>query len=835
MAGENELLEILKNSNAKLRFIQLAGHIKNNNSLIMRDFDNRKTIFHLLAESKAFDFLMHLLNYIEAPLINRALLKDYKGKTILHYCLDQPEVSQEFLSYICKKLPTLVNEKDNIGQLPLHYGAITGDVASLDRLIKANNANVNIKDEFGNTPLHYAVISGNIKAISILQAVPGLRYDLKNKKGDSVISLAKNNPDILAVLGARNLSVPTLENLNKLSKEFSIMPSSARKTSPTSVQALNEEKRRLTPRNETYSPRKKAEKTQDKQKQKQMSEDGLVDALNQYTKIAATVNYVQDREAQLKEMFRYFQTLCLEQYFQQDSKFRLFIISLKTRPWILTDILSMLSAEIQQQYENLTHKLDALVDECTLRIHSIELSGEKSSLDTIPLSRLSKKEDFTLKDLFTYIIQNETTVEDGLLKAVLLTYNFEACLLELANLMGVLSPEERGIVYYIVFKMTLLQLTAFESSLDKLKIQVSVIRQLSKLYELPDTFNEIFIDSFFDRFFKFGAEFFNQQLLKNYNFLLNKQVQKTENLLNFDALIDEALKKPSHTREVHILKVVHELRCQSQLFYKKTSLCELYAYCFSKAKEPLKKTEALEAEAMRINRLANYFVAKIFEKNHADGVEGLKNAVIFMIQLATYLCPVEQGAYPDLNSVLMIAGVLGDASISRLFTLFELGKEYSAMYKKIEQIVDPVGNYKNLNNIYDSIVHSIPYIGQTKSELIRIADKTEHFYKQLHLFAKATEGLQKIYRTSAFLFLSPFSSIDTVIHSKYPMMSEDDKWEKSLVIRPLRTGRSASVYKSGSSGSLKLFSRKKTDSPRSWANKSSDSSSEGFSIVSSTP
>jgi hypothetical protein len=71
----------------------------------------------------------------------------------------------------------------------------TGNINTVQRLIKNEDININQTDEYGDTPLIYAVrhnMTEIIKFLLLLEA----DYFIKNKKGESVFSLEKGK-DIL--------------------------------------------------------------------------------------------------------------------------------------------------------------------------------------------------------------------------------------------------------------------------------------------------------------------------------------------------------------------------------------------------------------------------------------------------------------------------------------------------------------------------------------------------------------------------------------------------------------------------------------------------------------
>jgi ankyrin repeat protein len=76
------------------------------------------------------------------------------GRTILHE-LAMYGTDEEHYNYLVN-LGANIHQKDNLGETPLHFAALSGSASDVRFLID-NGADVNAHDNQGNTPLHHVV------------------------------------------------------------------------------------------------------------------------------------------------------------------------------------------------------------------------------------------------------------------------------------------------------------------------------------------------------------------------------------------------------------------------------------------------------------------------------------------------------------------------------------------------------------------------------------------------------------------------------------------------------------------------------------------------------
>jgi len=105
---------------------------------------------------------------------------DLFGNTMLHQCFGNNKVDLNYVSFLLKTYPELVETKNQFGRLPLHYALdkIQVDYAALKLLLQYYSEGVNEKDEKHQTPYDIAVRWNHAKYIkkAILECNPQLDW-----------------------------------------------------------------------------------------------------------------------------------------------------------------------------------------------------------------------------------------------------------------------------------------------------------------------------------------------------------------------------------------------------------------------------------------------------------------------------------------------------------------------------------------------------------------------------------------------------------------------------------------------------------------------------------
>jgi len=85
-----------------------------------------------------------------------------------------------------------VNERDDLGNTPLHLAAAGGHVNVCMALLKESSIDVNAQNDVGKTPLHEAVWRNNETVVKFLVETAKAKYDIPDKDGHVARDLARN-------------------------------------------------------------------------------------------------------------------------------------------------------------------------------------------------------------------------------------------------------------------------------------------------------------------------------------------------------------------------------------------------------------------------------------------------------------------------------------------------------------------------------------------------------------------------------------------------------------------------------------------------------------------
>lgn len=84
-----------------------------------------------------------------------------------------------------------VNDRDPVGDTPLHVAAVWGDV-KVGKLLLEAGADPNVHGEYGYTPLHEAALRGNADFVKLLLA-NGASKELRNEDGQTPMDLVEQS------------------------------------------------------------------------------------------------------------------------------------------------------------------------------------------------------------------------------------------------------------------------------------------------------------------------------------------------------------------------------------------------------------------------------------------------------------------------------------------------------------------------------------------------------------------------------------------------------------------------------------------------------------------
>lgn len=137
--------------------------------------------------------------------------KEFPGRPPLHIvCANYESLHPSLVEMLLTKPDILINEKDNMGQTPLHiacdsdyYEHNTGKNyvwRLVEILIEALSSNrsifINEKDNSGRTPLHIACANRNCSVVEILLKTPNILINLEDNEGKTPIQLINENDNL---------------------------------------------------------------------------------------------------------------------------------------------------------------------------------------------------------------------------------------------------------------------------------------------------------------------------------------------------------------------------------------------------------------------------------------------------------------------------------------------------------------------------------------------------------------------------------------------------------------------------------------------------------------
>lgn len=93
------------------------------------------------------------------------------------------------------KIINLLNVQDKDGITALHLSGNAKESGPIKALLAVEGININaIDNNLGQTPLHFAVIKGNVKIVDSLLRANGINKNIEDKKGKKPIDLLPNKP-----------------------------------------------------------------------------------------------------------------------------------------------------------------------------------------------------------------------------------------------------------------------------------------------------------------------------------------------------------------------------------------------------------------------------------------------------------------------------------------------------------------------------------------------------------------------------------------------------------------------------------------------------------------
>jgi hypothetical protein len=204
----------------------------------------------------------------------------------------------------------------------------------------------------------------------------------------------------------------------------------------------------------------------------------------------------------------------------------------------------------------------------------------------------------------------------------------------------------------------------------------------------------------------------NPLLLSNVRLLSNWLEHRNFNglRLSIKSLFELAISKPENERSEEVTLIVTALINYTRSFFRHLSLKELQVEGWSNPNI----APNIVSFTKFFNQFNIFLITLIIGKPFDQAVSVLK----LLVQIMQELCPLSGGNQPDLQSLMLISSVLNDIKISRLHRYFDvLTPKEKGIIEEVNRLVDSKQNYKNMRELRQTFIESLPFLGITQAEL----------------------------------------------------------------------------------------------------------------------
>lgn len=229
---------------------------------------------------------------------------------------------------------------------------------------------------------------------------------------------------------------------------------------------------------------------------------------------------------------------------------------------------------------------------------------------------------------------------------------------------------------------------------------------------------------------------------------------------SFEALLDQALKKPVKHRQEEVRIIARELFNVSRHYYQQQPLQEL-------AQNNADERVHTNAFIAYFNRLNTILVKKILEQPKAK----LHTALTLLPQIADALCDLsEENAYADLTGLMLIFSVISRSPIARLTQYWDkLSKRDATIVHELEILCTLEGNFRNLRILENTVSTALPCISIVLRDLIFAQEGNEHKEQRLHFQGKILSKIQRTQQQQAFKPVLFYSDLPTLMLNDSPI------------------------------------------------------------------
>ncbi|MDR0633022.1 MAG: ankyrin repeat domain-containing protein [Holosporales bacterium] len=143
----------------------------------------RRTALHCAAENGHRDIVELLLS-----MGAQANAVDFEGRLPIHLAARKGSAN------IVDMLTEAMN-RDNYQCLPIHFAACSGNVDTVQVLVRRYPTEINARDSAGKTPLAVAVENGQLEIVRFLTTIPGVEMETKDASENTLLHLAAQGGD----------------------------------------------------------------------------------------------------------------------------------------------------------------------------------------------------------------------------------------------------------------------------------------------------------------------------------------------------------------------------------------------------------------------------------------------------------------------------------------------------------------------------------------------------------------------------------------------------------------------------------------------------------------
>ncbi|QMT61676.1 RasGEF domain-containing protein [Legionella sp. PC997] len=724
-----------------------------------------RTVFHLLVLKNKPKVLEALLSDTtwrlmqDRPWREIAVLGDRNNATLWHYAV-RSEEGTETLEVLLEYIPELINNSNNLGNTPLHEAVLHDNVLAIQSLVNTGKCDRAVKNEQEKTPLDMAGSKLELrKALLSINLSHIKSLDLRYRK--STPGSAEKLGDFFPLLSSRNGS------------DYSSSPSSSFDSFHSSLRLQGESSPERDLSNlKIVSDQENTAVTTSKQ-------------INLFLQEMVGEYRLDKHSAEYLTAQKKFHELCKTNFFPEDFTFDPKLITHPEFQKVVSDAIGIFYPSVDGIYTHSQEKINILMNQfIALLIPHISLEDSKPR--EVPLFSEGTPQKNQPLSLLWFLTACQETPESkrefNLEKitnqalGVLGSTSLIEVLISLRTLYVHFDADQKLIANLIVMQLLCYSAVNRIAELPTLSMQLRFFCNINSdkdkgLGELGSELNQHLKEGL-----ESSSVYTNCPLLHNF-LSLNRQL-RCPTLIDanrsFDQLVNQALAKTRGERVDEVLLIAHELRQLTITFYQKVSITEFNDGNWLKADKDILSPNIKELTGS-FNRLSSYFCFKIL----SQPPENLKTALQFIIDLAQALCPLKGENYPDLNHMMLIAGILNNKNISRLYdknasripTAFKgLSTKDLRYIEEINKLISSEKNSKYLREVYGAFRSALPFLGLLLTEATFATDGNPNPLLRAETLGMVLKKILEVkllvnfeittYQTNMTAFIQEFRAVD---------------------------------------------------------------------------